>query len=116
MNPLDKMRGHRLLPEVMAGVPRLYETEELPFAEKVIHVRFFTNAGSAEWLLAEWDGTDVAFGWCCLGDRQMAEWGYFSLEELASLYTEAHGFPIWVERDLNFLPKRFAEVQPSSGS
>ena len=83
MNPVDKLRGHKFLPDDLSDVPRLYETDGLAFGRKVIHARFFTNVGSAEWLLAEFDGHDLAFGWVSLGlGPSCDEWGYFSLRKL----------------------------------
>lgn len=53
---------------------------------------------SADWWVTEYDpDTDEAFGYVCLGDREMAELGYISMKELDNI--EAMGvFP--VEKDL----------------
>ena len=65
-------------------VPRLYETEEVPIKEKVIHLHFFM--GNCDWYAVEFDGEDTFFGYAILnGDHQNAEWGYFSLSELVRL-------------------------------
>ena len=50
----------------------------------VIHEHYFI--GSCDWLVTEYDPEqDLAFGWACLGDRQNAELGYVSGEELESV-------------------------------
>jgi hypothetical protein len=62
-------------------VPRLYETEEIPLEDKEVHLHFFV--GSNDWFVVEFDGDDTFFGFACInGDKEMAEWGYFSFEEL----------------------------------
>ncbi len=98
-------------------MPRLYETVGLALGRKVIHARFFTNVGSAEWLLAEFDGHDLAFGWVSLGlGPSCDEWGYFSLRELGELYVVKDGFPIYVERDLVFTPILFGKCGPEAST
>jgi hypothetical protein len=66
------------------AVPRLYETENIPLKNKLIHLHFFI--GGCDWYVAEFDGEDTFFGYSILNlDYPNAEWGYFSLAELKSL-------------------------------
>lgn len=47
--------------------------------------------GESTWLVSEWDGEDIVFGWAILnGDRRNAELGYTSLAELASVSVPVH--------------------------
>ncbi len=70
--------------ERLNKIPRLYETEHQPLADKLIYLHFFI--GGSDWFVAEFDGEDLFFGYAILnGDRQNAEWGYFSFTELKSI-------------------------------
>ncbi|WP_319581981.1 DUF2958 domain-containing protein [uncultured Pseudodesulfovibrio sp.] len=65
-------------------MPRLYETEDTPAEEKLIWIHFFM--GESHWYAVEFDGKDTFSGYVILnGDKQNAEWGYFSLSELTEL-------------------------------
>ena len=69
--------------ERLARMPGLYETENIPLQEKMIHLHFFI--AGCDWYVAEFDG-DLFFGFAILnGDLEIAEWGYVSLDELADL-------------------------------
>lgn len=94
-------RGHDFYPPADATVPRLYETEGQPFAEKVLHLHYF--AGGCDWWLAEYDPSEgLGFGYACLGDPDNAEWGYVSLPELEGV--NLHDGLVIVERDLHWSP------------
>ena len=65
----------------LSNIPRLYETENIPAEEKLIHLHFFI--GGCDWFIAEYDGYDTFFGFAILNsDYEMAEWGYVSFAEL----------------------------------
>ena len=64
-------------------IPRLYQTEEIPLAEKIIHMHFFI--AGCDWYIAEFDGEDLFWGFANLNDELNAEWGYVSFNELKSL-------------------------------
>ncbi|MDP9821049.1 DUF2958 domain-containing protein [Nocardioides massiliensis] len=105
----DEARGHSLVPtpEELVAMPRLYATDGKPFAQKVIHLRYFAGS-SAQWLIAEADPASwVMFGWCDLG-LGMPEWGYVSLHELAGLRLSVP-YPAFAERDLYWSPRTFGE-------
>ena len=114
LHALDHARGHSLVPTVeeLAAIPKLYETDGQPFLEKKIYLKYFAGS-SATWHIAEVDPEPdswILFGHCDLG-LGFPEWGSVDLHELASLSVRTpQGFPIYAERDLQFLPKLWSEV------
>ena len=77
-------------------IPRLYETENIPIEDKLIHLHFFI--GGCDWYVSEYDGNDLFFGFAILNsDYEMAEWGYISFAELKSI--SVHGIEIDCEID-----------------
>ncbi len=80
--------------ERLNKVPGLYETEDVPLKEKLVHLHFFING--CDWYICETDkGKDIMWGFCILNnDYEMAEWGYVSLSELRSIKIAG-----WVEVD-----------------
>lgn len=92
--------------EDLVKIPKLYETESVPSGDKIVQMHFFL-AGS-DWYAVEFDGEDLFFGYVILnGDRDNAEWGYFSLTELRDI--KVNGW-LEVDRDLWWEPKRFEEA------
>lgn len=76
----DGFRGHEV------KMPRLYETEGVPFDDKEIWLHFFVLGTDSHWMAAETDGKGLYFGYAVLGgDWQNAEWGYFRLTELMTV-------------------------------
>lgn len=74
--------------ERLARIPRLYETEDIPLPDKLVHLHFFI--GGCDWYIVEYDGEDLFFGFAILNnDLQNAEWGYVSLSELKAI--KVHG-------------------------
>ena len=72
--------------ERLSKIPKLYETENVPFKDKFIHLHFFISG--CDWYVCEYNGEDLFFGFAILNnDLDMAEWGYFSLRELKSIKT-----------------------------
>ena len=70
--------------EQLDRIPRLYETENVPTEEKLIHLHFFI--GGCDWYVSEYDGDDLFFWFAILNsDFEMAEWGYISFAELKSI-------------------------------
>ncbi len=79
--------------ERLAKVPRLYETEQIPLKDKLVHLHFFI--GGCDWYIAEYDGDDLFFGFAILNnDYEMAEWGYLTFGEFKEI--KVHG---WLEVD-----------------
>jgi hypothetical protein len=87
-------------------IPRLYETEHIPLAEKIIYLHFFI--GGCDWYIAEYDGEDLFFGYANLNDDQNAEWGYFSFSELKSI--NIGGIEIDCELEQFWQPKPASEI------
>ncbi|MBW1781258.1 MAG: DUF2958 domain-containing protein [Deltaproteobacteria bacterium] len=79
--------------ERLSKLPRLYETENVPLKEKLVHLHFFI--GGCDWYICETDGKDLMWGFCILNnDYDMAEWGYVSLSELREIKVSG-----WLEVD-----------------
>lgn len=90
----------------LATIPRLYETENVPLKEKMIHLHFFL--GGCDWYIAEYDGEDTFFGYAILnGDTQNAEWGYISFTELKEIKIGATE----IDADLYWKPRKASEVE-----
>lgn len=88
--------------EELAKIPKLYETENIPLKDKIIHLHFFI--GGCDWYIAEYSPEEEIFwGYAILnGDTENAEWGYISFKELRELVV---GPGIEVDRDLWWEPK-----------
>ena len=79
--------------ERLEKLPKLYETENIPLKDKIIHLHFFI--GGCDWYIAEYDGADLFFGFAILNnDYEMAEWGYVSFSELKTIKIDG-----WIEID-----------------
>jgi len=88
-------------------IPRLYETENIPLASKIIHMHFFL--ANCDWYIAEHDPEEqLFFGYANLGDDMNSEWGYISFQELKDLII-APG--IHVDHDLYWKPRPAREVE-----
>lgn len=91
-------------------LPKLYETEDVPLEEKLIHLRFFL--GESSWYVAEYDGEDLFFGYVVLnGDTYNSEWGYFRLSELRELVLLRVYGSLQVDTDLSWSPTRFGRIE-----
>ncbi len=88
--------------EMLEHIPKLYETEDTPLAEKTVHAVYIIPLRSNwSWYLVEYDPeTKTGFG---LVAGTYVEWGYFNLEELESLGAE--------RLILINLPKTFKELK-----
>jgi hypothetical protein len=62
----------------------------------VVHLHYF--AGACDWWVVELNSIERpgrAFGFVCLGDPAMAEWGYIDPLELASIFRPpSFGYPV----------------------
>jgi len=86
-------------------LPALYATENVKPDDKICQVKFFDPCGGWTWLAVEYDPVEkLFFGWV---DGFEAEWGYFSLDELASVRNR---MGLGIERDLYFTPKPMKEI------
>jgi len=93
--------------EELEKIPAFYATEGVPLKEKMIHMHFFI--GGCDWYAAEYSLEEKCFfGFAILNnDLEMAEWGYFSLEELSSLKVSF----VEVDRDLHWKQCRAVEIE-----
>ena len=91
----------------LAKLPAFYSTEEVPPREKIIVMHFFI--GGCDWYAVEYSPEEHCFfGFAILnGDLDNAEWGYFSLDELAILKFSF----LEVDRDLHFTPCKAIEIE-----
>ena len=107
-------------PDILSRLPPLYATESTSPDETIIQAHFFL--GNCDWFAAEFDGEDTFFGFVCLGDPEMAEWGYFSLSELKSIHVATPVYdhctgkrigaiPFSVEWDSYWKLKPFDEIE-----
>lgn len=79
--------------ERLSRLPGLYETEQVPLEDKIIHLHFFI--GGCDWYIAEFDGNDLFWGFAILNnDLQCAEWGYVAFSELKAIKIDG-----WLEVD-----------------
>ncbi len=92
--------------EELVKIPAFYSSEDVPLKEKVIYMHFWI--GASDWFAAEFSPTEQCFfGFAILNnDLEMADWGYFSLEELSSLKFSF----VEVDRDLYWKPKKAVEI------
>lgn len=90
--------------------PKLYETEDIEFEDKIVTAKFFALGTGINWYVVEAerreDGDVLFFGY--VENEPFSEWGYFSLNELKEVKTP-YGIPA-IERDLYFRPKPFKEI------
>ena len=92
--------------EQLNKLPRLYETEEIGPADKIVHLHF--TCDQCHWWAMEWDGEDTFFGYVLLNSWSIdAEFGYFTLSEL--LEVNGGGW-LQVENDPTFIPRPVKEV------
>ena len=87
-------------------LPALYSTDGTgEMEDRIAVVKYFHPFSNWTWYGTEYDPeTRLFFG---LVDGFDAEWGYFSLDELASIRHLGLG----VERDLNFRPTRIGDLK-----
>lgn len=90
----------------LSRLPGFYSTERVPLKEKIIHLHFFI--GGCDWYAVEYDPESrTFFGFAILNnDYDMAEWGYFSLEEMEQIKVKF----LEIDRDLHFTAKKAIEV------
>lgn len=66
-----------------AKMPRLGETDGVPFEDKEVWLHFFRLDSDSHWMAAEANGRGLYFGCVVLdGDSGKGEWGYFSIAEM----------------------------------
>ncbi len=106
--------------EELASIPPLGSQSEVKLDDVIIYAHFFV--GGCDWWISEYDGGDTFFGFACLGDADMAEWGTISFVELQDFKVktplidaqtqEQTYFYAEVDFDKFWQPKKFSEVWP----
>ena len=72
-------------------IPRLYETENVPFEDKFVYQRWLHPSSDWYWLIAEYEPREeMAFG---MAHGFYDEWGYISMDELRDV--GAYKDPSW---------------------
>lgn len=90
---------------VASNIPRLYETEDVPLAEKRIRVKYFTPWAGWTWYAAEYCPRRRLCWGLVVGLE--VEWGYFALDELEDVRGPGC---LRIERDLHFEPTTVEEL------
>ena len=93
--------------EELSKIPTLYLSEGVSLKEKMIYMHFFI--GGCDWYATEYEPKEqLFFGFAILNnDLEMAEWGYFSLEELSSLKIQF----VEVDRDIHFTSTKAIDIE-----
>ena len=92
---------------ILKNLPALYANEELASDQIKVPVKFFAPTGGASWYATEYSlENQQFFGFVNLGDDEMAELGYFSLEELENIKLP---LGLKIERDFSWDPKTTLE-------
>ncbi len=90
---------------LLKKIPKLYETDEQPVAEKLIYLHFFIF--DCDWFISEYDGDDLFYGYAILnGDHINAEWGYIAYSELKDININH----IEVDSEQNWQVKKVVEI------
>jgi len=86
--------------EILNKLPKLYANENKSMEETRVILKLFNPCGAGTWYITEYDpGYKLAFGFTDLGDPEMAELGYVSIQELEN-YRGPLG--LGIERDMHF--------------
>lgn len=83
--PYEQKRNHKLLPDDVV-LPKPHTQQSLSDDKAIAYLKFVANNGW-EWYVLEYDGKDKFYG---LVYGFALERGYFSLNELASIETDAY--------------------------
>ncbi len=98
-------RGHDFTPTLVQQPPKLYATEAVPTADKLVTCKFF--CGAFTWYVVECDTEGRAF--CYVDnarDPSCSEWGYTDLHELEGIAVKY----VVVERDVDWKPTPFGAI------
>lgn len=102
----------KMLDEAHLGVmPKIYETVDVQFSEKVIQMHIFRE--NAEWFIAEYDSSQRLFYGYANVHSGPPGWGYFSLDELSDCSMAS--FSPDAELDLGWKPRKAKEIQDILG-
>ena len=86
-------------------IPEFYSSEDVELDDKIVYAKFFLADADWQWFVLELDkNSNTIFA---LVDGLERELGYVSIEELEQV--RGH-MGLHVERDLNFRPIRFGDL------
>ena len=85
------------------------DTEKVEVLEKLVYLHFFF--GGSDWYVVEYNPSKrVFFGYVILnGDKEMAEFGYFSFDELLEI--SINGFEIDCEKAKFWKPQKIRDIE-----
>lgn len=111
--------------KIEKAVPGLYETDDIPTEDKVVHAKYFLPGTRWTWLMFEYDPKgELAFGAVISGiSPDFDELGYFSLKDLKKSVPrpvkinfmgnmETRLLKSHVEREIRFAPKKYRDLKP----
>ena len=85
---------------ILKKLPPLYANEEVDKEKVMVHLKLFNPTGVGTWYITEYNPEEnLAFGFCNLGDPEMAELGYVSITELEEFKGR---MGLGIERDMSF--------------
>ena len=93
--------------KMLEKLPKSNEIDGVTIEEIKIHMHFFVD--SCDWYIASSDKTGddyILFGFACLGDKELAEWGTVYLSELIEPKVKF----LEVDREIHFKPTRAKEI------
>jgi hypothetical protein len=97
-----------LTKKLIQQMPTLDESSDKSIDEQFVYVKLFNPCGAGTWYITSYSEEDnLAFGFVNLGDAEMAELGYISIEELETLRLP---LGMKIERDLWFDKMPLKEV------
>lgn len=102
------MANQKLITAQLASqLPALYHNEGISIEDIRIYAKLFDPASSWTYFVAEFDGSDLIWGYATFQDG-MGEWGYASISEIEGLRNR---FGLPMERDLHFRPRPAREIE-----
>ena len=90
-------------------IAKPFTTGDKAVKDMTIYAHYFSPIKNFDWFVFEYDSyTRCFYGFANLNDLEMAEMGYFGLDEFEAI-NRHYGFPM-IERDMYFKPNTVKEV------
>ena len=94
--------------DILKKIPTLDASSTLGIDDQKVWVKLFNPTGGQTWYITAYTPAEkMAFGFVNLGDAEMAELGYISMDEIEK-FRGRFGLPI--ERDRGFEPMPLRQV------
>ena len=104
-------RQKMITAEIAKKLPKLYSQENVK--DPIVQMKLFNPVGNQTWLITEFDGEDLFFGFADLGmGPGCAELGYISKSEPEEVELP---FGMYIERDAWWTPKPLSEAKKEIG-